>query len=273
MKVPLHVVNARRDRLAKLLREQRYISLQEVCKRLGISVATARRDLVALEEEGRITRTHGGALSEFNERFQSYSDRYKKSSKSKDAIARTALQVIQPGGTYFFDGGTTISYLAALLSAKFTGSMKILTVNLPVAEQLAKHRQFEVCLTGGQMLPRQSILLGSGAVRSIEGWNFDAAFLSAEGMNGEGLWNTQLSAIAHQHAVIRRSKRNIFLLDHTKWGHRAAHFLLPWEAVDSLLTDQPRPEILETTIWLANTPMPFPTKLEGAPQNLPVHYL
>ncbi|GAB4172768.1 MAG: DeoR/GlpR family DNA-binding transcription regulator [Terrimicrobiaceae bacterium] len=279
MKVPLHIVQARREKLEKLLASERYLPISEVRKQLGISEATARRDLAALEREGRITRTRGGALGEFNDRFPSYSERQRRGARSKSRMAAAALTVLRPGGTYFFDSGTTVSYLADALAEKPPGPMRILTVNLPAAEVLAAHREIEVHLTGGQMLPRQSVLLGGGAIRSIEGWTFDAAFLSAEGMDGEGLWNSQLSIVAHQHAVVRRARKNIFLMDRTKANHRAAHFLLPWGAVDCVLSDATREtmagmgrEALQAH-WLPGNPVPFDCEVDSEPDTLPVHYL
>ena len=66
MKVAYEVVKARRDQLAQLLAEHQYLPLAEVCARLGISEATARRDLTALERDHAITRTYGGAVGDYN---------------------------------------------------------------------------------------------------------------------------------------------------------------------------------------------------------------
>jgi DeoR/GlpR family transcriptional regulator of sugar metabolism len=279
MKVPRHVVEARREKLGKLVASEHYLPLQEVCKRLGISAATARRDLAALHREGRIQRTHGGALSEFNERFPSYHERQRRAQHSKTALARAALSIIRPNGTYFFDSGTTLSYLASALADNPCGPIRILTVNLPVAELLAPFKEIEVYLTGGRMFARQSVLLGEAVGRSIESWRFDAAFLSAEGMDAEGLWNSQLAIIAHQHAVVRRAHRNVFLLDRSKFGRTAAHFLLPWPAVDCLLSDAPPSGVArfsEAAVrahWHPSQAAPFPPESDETSSGLPVHYL
>jgi DeoR/GlpR family transcriptional regulator of sugar metabolism len=71
VKVAYEVVKARRDQLAQLLAEHQYLPLAEVCARLGISEATARRDLTALERDHAITRTYGGAVGDYNRRFDS----------------------------------------------------------------------------------------------------------------------------------------------------------------------------------------------------------
>ena len=60
MRVSKNVVEARRQLLADLLQNQRYLPLEQICIRLSISAATARRDLSELERTGRIRRTPGG---------------------------------------------------------------------------------------------------------------------------------------------------------------------------------------------------------------------
>ena len=56
MKVPLHVVQARRERLGQLLEQHRYLPVKELCRRLGVSEATARRDLAAAIDDLRAAR-------------------------------------------------------------------------------------------------------------------------------------------------------------------------------------------------------------------------
>lgn len=279
MKVPRHIVDARRRQLAELISSQHYLPVPEICKRFGISEATARRDLDVLEKNGRITRTHGGAITEFNERFPSFSERQARAGASKEVLAEAVMGVIGAGRTLFLDSGTTVSYLAEAMARGCPTPLRVLTVNLPVAEKLAGVKGVEVYVTGGRMLGRQSALLGSRVVSAIEGWRFDVAFLSAEAMDEEGLWNSQLEIVAHQHAVVRRATRHIFMLDRTKAGKRAPHFLLPWAAVDSLLTDATPAQCRKLgaaasgRIWRPGMEMPFDLEAEDAPVSLPVHVL
>lgn len=239
VKVPLHVVQARRDRLAQLLEQHRYLPVKELCRRLGVSEATARRDLAALVGEKKITRTFGGALSEFNDRFPSFRERRAQSSRAKGKIGTTALSFIEPGRTYFFDSGTTIFALAEAFTDNPVTPITVVTSNLPVGEMLASIPGVRIFQVAGELLHRQSTLVGEAAQKSIDFWNFDTAFLSAEAMNAEGLWNSQSVIIDQQKVVLRRSARSIFCIDSSKLNRTAPHFLLPWSQVDRLLTDVP----------------------------------
>ena len=237
MKVPFHVVQARRDRLAELLGQHRYLPVKELCRRLGVSEATARRDLAALVEEKKIKRTHGGALSEFNDRFPSFRERQGRASQAKAKIARATVALMEPNGTYFLDSGTTICAVAEAFRERPVTPVTIVTSNLPVAEMLAAISGVQVFMVAGQLLHLQSTLLGETAQRSLEFWKFDTAFLSAEAMNPAGVWNSQAAIVDQQRVVLERSARTVFCIDGSKLNREAPHFLVPWDRVDVLVTD------------------------------------
>lgn len=237
MRVPLHVVNARREELARLLQQHRYLPLVELCERFHISEATARRDLTALARDKVITRTRGGALVDFNQRFTSFRDRLNRAAVAKRRMAAAVLRLIKPGMTVFFDAGTTIYAIAEALAVKPVAQVTVVTNNLPVAETLADAKGMEVQLVGGQYLARQSVLFGEQARRCLRLWKFDLAFIGAEGMTPDGIWNSQKDVVAFQKTVVQLSPKTVFCLDGTKLGQEAAEFLLPWNKVNLLLTD------------------------------------
>jgi DeoR/GlpR family transcriptional regulator of sugar metabolism len=237
VKVPFHIVQARRERLAQLLGQHRYLPVKELCRRLGVSEATARRDLAALVGEKKIKRTHGGALSEFNDRFPSFRERQGRAAQAKAKIARATLAFMEPNGTYFLDSGTTICAVAEAFRDQPITPVTIVTSNLPVGEMLAAIPDVQVFLVAGQLLHLQSTLLGETAQKSLEFWKFDIAFISAEAMNPKGIWNSQASIVEQQRVVLERSARTVFCIDGSKLNREAPHFLVPWDRVDALVTD------------------------------------
>ena len=239
MRVSLDLVRARRHSLARLLEEHRYLPIADLCERLGVSEATARRDLVALESEKRITRTYGGALGPldaYNQGFASFEERRRRAAAAKLRIARAARKLIRPGSTLFLDAGTTLFTLASLLRREPVGPLVCVTNSLPIAEALGGRPQLEVHLLGGFFLDRQSILLGPGACAAAERWNFDASFLGAEGVSKEGVWNSSPGVIDFQRAILRRSAVSYLCLDTLKVGHVTPHLLADWEQPWRLLT-------------------------------------
>lgn len=251
MKVPLHVVKARRERLAAMIAEHGYMPVGELCRRLEVSEATARRDLAALANEKKIKRTYGGAVSEFDNRYPSFSERRDRAREGKSIIAQAALHFITPGLTYFFDTGTTIYAIAEAFRNRSVTEVTVVTSNIPVGEMLASIPGVQVFLLAGQLLARQSVLLGKTAIKSLQFWRFDVAFLSAEGMDPQGLWNSQPAVVEQQKAIMARSAKSFFCLDANKLNRQAPQFLLPWNRVDSLLTEIPYEQLLLAGIPLA----------------------
>ena len=248
MRVPIHIVEARREKLAALIERHRYLPIGELCRQLGVSEATARRDLAALASRNKVKRTHGGALAEFNDRFPSFRERQASAARSKAKVARKAVGFLRPGGTYFLDSGTTIFALAEAFCEAPVWPMTIVTSNIPVGERLSSIPELSVYLTAGQILGRQSVLLGETARRSLEFWSFDIAFLSAEAANQDGIYNSQDSIVQQQLVAVRRSTHAVYCLDSSKIGSQAPFLLKKWRDVDFLLTDAPDDKLAKAGI-------------------------
>ena len=250
VKVPLHIGQARRERLAAMIAQHGYMPVSELCRRLQVSEATARRDLVALAEEKKIKRTYGGAISEFDNRYPSFAERVDTSRRAKSQIAAAAISYLSPGLTVYLDCGTTIYAIAEAFRAHPVTPMTVITSNIPVGEMLAAIPGVSVFLLAGQLLPRQSTLLGEAAVKSLKFWHFDVALLSAEGMDASGIWNSQTAIVEQQKVVVNRSARVIFCLDSSKLNRKAPDILLPWSGVEVLLTDAPFEKLVAAGIMM-----------------------
>jgi DeoR/GlpR family transcriptional regulator of sugar metabolism len=263
MKVALHVVKARRDELARLLRRHGYLPLAQVCSRLRVSAATARRDLAALARDRLITRTYGGALVEYDRRFPSFRERQRQAIGSKRRLARAGVGLIRPGMTVFLDAGTTVYAIAEALAAHPVPRVTAVTNNVPVAEVLAEVKGLAVQLVGGEFWARQSVLFGPQARRCLGLWRFDLALLGAEGMTPAGLWNSQADVVAFQRKVARLSRRALCCLDASKLGREAPEFLLPWSRVDGLLTDATAEQLAAAGIALGRGRLHSPGAING----------
>lgn len=220
-----------------MLQQAGYLPVSELCERLGISEATARRDLESLARAHKITRTYGGAVVEPPRRFASFQERQGHAAEAKRRIALAAHKLIVPGTTVYLDVGTTIFAIAELLQEKEIRPLTVVTSSLPIAEVLAGAVGMSVHLLGGELLARQSALLGPMARRVLRWWQFDLALLSVEGITGEGLWNTAPEIVAHQRAVLRQAQKKVFCVNAAKIGRKAPELLMKGNAAIHLLTD------------------------------------
>ncbi len=251
MRVPQHVVDARRRDLASLLQATGYLPIAEVCARLKISEATARRDFDALEQSDAITRTRGGALGEFNQRFPSFRERQRLAAPAKRRIARAAAALIAPGSTVFLDAGSTVFAVAEALAVESgPRPLTVVTNNLPVAELLAETGGVTVSLLGGQYLRRLSVVLGPESARHCADWSFDLVLLGAEGADATGVSNSQPDVVAVQRAAVANARAHALCVDARKLGRRAPEPLFAWDQVERLVTDADAPRLRAVGIRL-----------------------
>lgn len=239
MRVPRHIVDQRQERLRALIRTDGFLPVAEICRRLGISEATARRDLVAVAANGHITRTRGGALADYNTSFASLDERSGRARTAKGRIAAAAVGKFPRRGTVFLDAGTTVQAIARqLLRARrdLTG-LTIVTNSLPVATLLGGAPGLDLHVLGGTFLHRQAVLLGADAVRSLAAWDFDAAFLGGEGLDAAGITNSHADVAAFQKAVLRRTAQTFFCLDASKLGRATPHRVAGGDKLGTLVTD------------------------------------
>lgn len=255
MRVPLHIVESRRERLRGLIRTDGFLPIAEICSRLGVSEATVRRDLAAIEADGHITRTYGGALADYNSSFASLGERATRATTAKGRIAAAALARLPLRGCVFLDAGTTISALARLLvsSRSDLKGLTVVTNSLPVANLLGGAPGLKLVMLGGMFLHRQAILLSESTIKALAAWKFDAAFLGGEGVDAEGITNSHTEIAAFQRAVVRRSTHSFFCLDATKLGFATPHKVVAWKDLASLITNATAAQLAEAGIKLPTT--------------------
>src|SRR5215207_7476315 len=88
----------RRRRILDHLRSNGSASLRELIELTESSEVTARRDLRALEEDGLLSRHHGGAVLHGSPLHEpSYAEKAGVAAAEKRAIAAVALEMISAG--------------------------------------------------------------------------------------------------------------------------------------------------------------------------------
>lgn len=226
----------RKRRIEEYLTEVEFASLEELAEKVDASPSTVRRDLITLEETGRIRRTHGGArvVEPVREEFV-FSTRADVESEAKRRIARACAALIPPNQNLFLDAGSTVYFVARELEA---GKPHIVTNSLSVANLYASHPEIEMVVSGGVVYPRLQVMVGPLAVQAFEQLSADIAIMGGGGATTDGVMNSHLLMVEQQKAMLRSAQRVIFCLDHTKIGRKSFSFLCPWKDVDVLVTNR-----------------------------------
>lgn len=253
MKVPRHIVEARRESIARLIVERGYLPVQDISTRFGISEATVRRDLSQLASQRRLTRTRGGALTEFNRRLASVDERRGSEAAGKRAIGQAGAALVQSGMTVYIDAGSTPLAVAESLAALRTPALTVVTPSLAAADILvAGLPDAAVHVPGGVYLGRQRMVAGPSAAKALRNWAFDLAFVGSEGVDRRGLHNSQEDIIAVAHTLLEVSARVILCLTRSKIGASGPVRVAPTLDGFELLTDASLVEVRAARLPLGN---------------------
>ena len=232
-----------------LVERQGDLTVEEACRTLAVSPATARRDFVRLAARKHVQKTWGGIRRSGNVPTSPGTDmlpsglRETLHAVEKERIAREACKCIQDGDVLVIDGGTTTLCMAPFLANR---PVRILTNSILIAHRIDTLRTVpggaEVFLTGGFLYPGSGLLVGPEAVQSFSQYHARWAFLSTGGLDAEGATNTNQLVVESERTILNMSDSVVVLADSSKWGRKEMVRAFSWDEVDILITGAVLPE-------------------------------
>jgi DeoR family transcriptional regulator, fructose operon transcriptional repressor len=227
----------RHRQILRILGERGRVTAAEICSRLGISAATARRDVTELSGAGLAMRTRGALLPhDFSLVEPPYHRKSERAVTAKVRIGRAAAALVPEVGTVFVDAGTTCLEVGrALLELP---GLRIYTNSVPLLA-LAGDARATVSAIGGEVRPVSLALTGGLAQGWLENLRFDVAVVGASGLDAEsGASTTEVAEAAVKTEALRRARRRILVAHSEKWGRPSALRYAPWGAFTDVVTDR-----------------------------------
>jgi DeoR/GlpR family transcriptional regulator of sugar metabolism len=230
--------------IINLLRVQNVVKIEDLVRTLGVSENTVRRDLGALEQEGLLRRTQGGALLPAGTPyFTPFTERQQRNTTEKRLIAHEAARLISPGSTIILDAGTTTIELAH--AVKGIPELTVVTTSIEVANCLLNAPQVSVLLSGGILFPISRSLVGLPAEQFFDGINADLLFLSVRGISFEkGFTNQNIQETAVKQRMIKAAREVVVLADSSKFNKVTLSAVCGLDDVDVIITDRGAPTAL-----------------------------
>jgi DeoR family transcriptional regulator, fructose operon transcriptional repressor len=226
----------RREHLLAIVAARRAVRLSDLSRALGRSHATVRRDLDALELQGRVKRVHGGvvAVDEFRAEPQ-FEVKAAEAAAEKEGIAARALALLAPDETIYLDSGSTVLALARLLRG--WDRLTVVTNSIPVILELGGEGP-RLIVVGGEFRERSQALVGPISRFTLENLHVDKALIGTYAVSlEEGMSTTDPSEAFTKALVMTRSTQVIVLADSRKIGANSFARSGSLEAVDVLVTD------------------------------------
>ena len=238
----------RQQRISQLVRESGSVTVAGLEKDLGISPATARRDLAVLERQGKVKRTHGGAVMPgFTQHEDSFSQRLDEAVEAKKRLGRAAAALLEADETVFVDSSTTAYYAARRMIAD-APRVTCLTNLVPVMDLFSTADPAGASMVGVGGIFRALTLsfVGPCAVRTVESYLADRAFISVKGITGDG-YLTDINPLEAEvkRAMIRQSARPVLLVDGRKFEQRGFSVITHVSDVSRVMTSDARQEHVE----------------------------
>ena len=236
----------RQDEILDILNKQKSCTVEELASELFVSGATIRRDLRAMEEQGLIKRSHGGAML-----FRSRADesaiaiREQENTAAKKTIANLAVRLIENGDSGVMDSSTTVGFLVPLLNNfKY---LSVTTTGIRNATLLSQTNNVKIYIAGGLVQNHSNSITGTDTMDYISRIHADIAFVSCMGFSKNAHFtdaNIEQSKLKRQ--MRKNSDKVVMLCDSTKFNKTFMCSDFSVDEIDYLITDKTPPtELLE----------------------------
>ena len=239
----------RRESILEILNDKGTVQVTELVQLLGVSDVTVRKDLSKLQDEGLITKTHGGAVLNKEIANQSMvqstqSDR-SPASDLRQALAQHAAATIEDGETLFLGSGRTCTAFAKSLNN--FNDLSIITNNVEAVQYL-RGKCKTVILIGGEVIFHQNhSFTSSTQIDSyLSEYNINTAITSCTGI--DRTFGISVSTEVSRNiinAVVNAAKSWIVVADSDKFDAVSPYKIADLEVPEMIVTDIDSPAYRE----------------------------
>ena len=221
----------RQDLILETIMQEGMIKISRIATSYNVTIETARKDIITLQDRGLVVRISGGAI--LNPQKTTVKPMAKDHFFEKNAVAKKAAKMVSDGQTIFMDTGSTIQLMAKYLKPRHY--LTIITYSLTVLEELM-YTDNKIIVLGGELRSDEQILSGHETEKALSKYYVDQSFLSCIGVSfEEGI--TDLSYVIDRKLLRKHSDKMVLLADSSKWGIHSKVFVGPISMVDSVVVD------------------------------------
>ena len=225
----------RTSRILELLVSEKKLEVAELSEHLGVSQVTVRKDLDAMEAQGRITREHGFAVLSGTDDIKG---RLAWHYEEKRKIARRAADLVKDGDTIMIESGSCCALLAQTLTELRRG-VTIITNSAFIADYIRKSSDFQIVLLGGIYQQDAQVMVGPMVRQCAENFWVDRFFIGVDGWSARtGFTNQDQMRAQAVRDMARQADRVIVLTESDKFTRHGTVPLNLKDRVRTVITDQ-----------------------------------
>lgn len=232
----------RLDDIMDYLKNHSLVTVEQLVAAVDASPATIRRDLIKLDQQGVISRSHGGvALKHFIALQPTTSEKQQHYLKEKRAIACEAASLVKAGDSIVLDAGTTMLALAQYLTHL---PLRVITVDLRIALFLSEFRQIEVTIAGGRIDDSSQSCIGTHGCQLLHSLYPDLAFMSCNSWSlTNGVTTPTEDKATLKQAVIANARQRILIADSSKYHKHSLFCITALDSFSHIITDKNLAEV------------------------------
>jgi len=227
----------RRRRILDWIQEEGSARVRELAVAFQVSEATIRQDLERLEQEGQLTREHGGAfLNTVPAQVGTMTLHHQENMEQKRRIGAMAADLVKDGETIILDAGTTTTEIALRLVHR--RNLTVITNALNIAIILGAVPGNAVHMPGGQFKAPTLSLSGDKSVEYFRNIFAGKLFLATAGVALDaGLTYPSFADLQLKEAMIKAASRVYLVADSTKINKSSFTRLGSLEMIHAFVTD------------------------------------
>jgi DeoR/GlpR family transcriptional regulator of sugar metabolism len=230
----------------------------DLADRFAVSEQTIRKDLLVLEAEDSLIRTHGGAIATDHRRPELAFDlRRRLNADPKRRIGATAAACVQDGETIALDASTTALEVAKQLRSRPSWEqLTVVTNGIRIAEELAGHDGITILVPAGRLRWQAMSVVGPWGDGFLRRVNVARAFLGAAGFTiSAGLTDATEEEAQIKRAMVAAAVEVTAVIDGSKWGHAALATFCRTDRISRVVTDAPADTDLVEALARAGIPL------------------
>lgn len=226
----------RLDQIMNYLKGHNLVTVEELVIAVDASPATIRRDLIKLDEQGVISRTHGGVtLNRFIPSQPTTNEKLQRNLAEKGAIAEIAAKMVKSGDSVVLDAGTTTLEIARRLTHL---PLRVITTDLHIALFFSEFKQIEVTIIGGRIDDSSQSCIGEHGRQLLRQIYPDIAFMSCNSWSLEkGVTTPTEEKAAIKASIVANATRRVLVADSSKYGTYSLFCAYPLTQFTDVVTD------------------------------------
>ena len=239
----------RRAAIMEMLEHNASVQVAEIAQTFGVSSVTARADLDALAEAGKLRRTHGGAVSLHKRLTVSTQDRrINVNVAAKQAIAQSAIALVSDGDTLLVDSGTTALEFVRLLDQR--DGITVITADITIADYIDESMpSVDVVMLGGALRKGHRYLYGPLTMQALQMVHADLAVMCPGAFVPGCGFTTDFPQMAEtKTAMIAAARQSVALMDASKVNGRGMYRFAELADVDTIVMDRDPDNAVATSI-------------------------